>query len=421
MKKHLSRLCIVFSFVAGISCSRNSAGPAPQPNLPVKKINLYYPDSSGKTRGDFELIISTSAGDVLLDTVAVVNKPVQADLHTSATLLDVTVIAYDVRDTVWAVHTFKDVDPTTWVTVAQNDFWLEPVAQNSQRASVVYTHAPDVNTTFWLFGDDMTLPPYSGSYLPANPAFSGVPTLSVSYVHHGNNPVYLCFPSLRLYKYFQPVSGHDIIDLSQMDTSIAADYYQPGYVFTAIELTGVPDTTDLSKNILAYIPIFTYATDSTSFRNFSYPGKYFEKYELRLYAFRNKDYVSFYTWGPTVPASFVYPDASYYSIGSDQGSDFKVNFPSTRPFYYGTEWTGSNIQYDCYAPPDSAETRPLTLLASLKSKKLSGIDFTSLSLGEFYFGISPDFDYGSYFLFRNNPAMTNARKWSQFSFFTHNY
>ncbi|HEV2478523.1 MAG TPA: hypothetical protein VGS79_02620 [Puia sp.] len=78
------------------------------------------------------------------------------------------------------------------------------------------------------------------------------------------------------------------------------------------------------------------------------------------------------------------------------------------------------LLFSCHQRPAVTAHRDTTASAASDTTQVAK-DLTSLSLGEFYFGISPDFDYGSYFLFRNNPAMTNARKWSQFSFYTHNY
>ncbi|MES1160256.1 MAG: hypothetical protein ABUM51_05850, partial [Bacteroidota bacterium] len=284
----------------------------------------------------------------------------------------------------------------------------------------LFTYVPGSATPYWQLADDLTVPAYSGTYSVTDPAYPGVQTLSVSYTHHSNNAVFLFFPYLSLYKYFQPASGKDTIDLSHMDTAVTVNYYNPGYVYTALNVTGVPDTTDPSKNILIYIPTIKVGTDSSALFNLSYPAKYFQKYELKQYAHKGKDYVYYYSYGRSVPSSIQFLDESYYSIHASQNNNFNVSF-SVRPVYYATEWLNASVDYTLYISPDSAQTHPVEQLASLKCRKLNGIDLNDLTLHTFYFEFSPDFNYVDYISFRNNKAKIDARKWSQISSYTRRY
>ena len=88
------------------------------------------------------------------------------------------------------------------------------------------------------------------------------------------------------------------------------------------------------------------------------------------------------------------------------------------PSYYNTQWANNNIYWTWYASPDSTKLNPVGFLTSLKSKRLQGVDLSSLSLSVFGFENAQGLDYPGFFSYVCNPALIKTKRLSSSAMFT---
>jgi hypothetical protein len=186
-----------------------------------------------------------------------------------------------------------------------------------------------------------------------------------------------------------------------MDTAIKVNYYRPGYIFTACNLMGDMDTTNIDRALLLYAPTGGPGGDTTAVQNFCYPPSVVEKYELRIYAHTpdKQNYISYYSYGPQVPPTMPFPDSTGYTLNSILPDHFSFTLLSVSPSYIGTQYltASSKVNWTIFSSPDSTQLHPLSTLSSLNSRMLQGQNLNTLSFYSFGYGTADQLNYQDYF------------------------
>jgi hypothetical protein len=395
MRLLLSFLVIILC----LSCNRTLN----KPNVPPANgltINLTYPEGNPVYGKQIELIISEPGGAILLDSLIPVNTPLKATLHTTQKLVDVTTVVNDSSAGQIYVTTWKAVDPTQWTTPYPNGYNIRDYNTGGTASTLYYTNLPAPLSGDVTFTDGVNSF-WSSSSPSGGSVSSPYGNLTVNYYQHAGNYAYFLFPPQRLYNFHLPAGDADTVDLTHMDTAIKVNYYRPGYIFTACNLVGDMDTTNIDRALLLYAPTFGPGFDTTAVQNFCYPPTLVQKYELRIYAHTpdKQNYLSYYSYGPQVPPAMPFPDSTGYTLNSTQPDDFSVTLLTAKPTYISAEYATSNVDWVIFASPDSTQLHPLSSLSSLNSRMLHQQNLSSLSFASFGYGIADQLNYQDYFSF----------------------
>jgi hypothetical protein len=409
-------LCVV---ILSLSCNRSMNRPAPIPSNGIA-INLTYPENSPDFGKQIELIINEPGGAILMDSMIPVNTPIVTTLHTAVKLVDVTTVVNDSPAAEIYVTTWKAVDPTGWTTPYPNGYNIFDHNASGTNAEIYYANLPAPQSPNIIFSDGVN----GGwsSALPSNgPGSSPYGSLTVNYSRHAGNYAYFCYPTLQLYNFHVPVGDADTVDLSQLDTAIKVNYYRPGWIFTACNLVGDMDTNNIDRALLLYLPTFGPGFDTTAVQNFCYPPTLVEKYELRIYAHTpdQKNYISYYSYGPQVPPTMPFPDSTGYTLNSTLPDNLSFTFLTVRPTYVGTQWStaSSKVNWTMFSSPDSTQLHPLSMLTSLNSRMLQQQNLSSLSYVTFGYGTADQMNYQDYFsLVCNLQRASTSRPGSEVDF-----
>jgi hypothetical protein len=402
-------LCFVVITLC-LSCNRTLN----KPNVPPANslaINLTYPEGDPVYGKQIELIIAEPGGAILLDSLIPVNTPLKTTLKTTQKLVDITTVVNDSSAGQIYVTTWKAVDPTQWTTPYPNGYNIRDYNTSGTAAQLYYRNLPAPWTANVNFADGVnsgwsSAVPSTGS---ATPPYGN---LSVNYSMHAGNYAYFLFPIQKLYNFHIPAGTADTVDLSQMDTAIKVNYYRPGYIFTACNMVGDMDTTNIDRAVLLYAPTFGPGFDTTAVQNFCYPPTLVEKYELRIFAHTpdKQNYLSYYSYGPQVPATMPFPDSTGYTLNSTQPDDFSVTLLTVKPSYISIEYATSNVDWVVFGSPDSTQLHPLSRLSSLNSKMLRQQNLSSLSFASFGYGTADQLNYQDYFSFVCNEQRASTSR-----------
>lgn len=391
-----------------IACHKDHHSPIP-PTPPVTgklNINTSYPDYTG-TFTNFEFIVSEPGGKLLLDTVVAVNTPLTATLSTDATLVNATTVVYNPGYLQYDVNNYRGVNPNTWNIISPPQFYdvMKPTAyQTSSPSTVVYTHPPAVNDptslSNMIMSDFSQVDNLGVPYMPSQVTYQPGVSLTINYYNSGNNTLYLLFPQLGLYNFHNYQSALDSVDLTHMDTAVEITYTKPASTITALSLLrGFLDTTSQTSSVLLYDAFTPGPADV------EYPTKGVQAYELLYTAIStSKEAVTFYFYGPGVPATIPFPASPSYTIVANQSDSFNVQFPGPRPSFYSGNWLAGNTNLTVYASPDSGVVHPLTLLNSLNSKLLSGQSFGNPVVQNLTWEQFPGLDLGGGLAYFFNPS-----------------
>jgi hypothetical protein len=390
---------ILILVTLSLSCNRTMNHPPPIPPNSIA-INLTYPESNPAYGKQIELIINEPNGAILMDSMIPVNTPIVTTLHTTGKLVDVTTVVNDSSAAQIFVTTWKAVDPTGWTTAYPNGYNIQNDNTTSSPASIYYTNIPYNSSPDMLFAPDAggAYTTAEWSYYPSNFLYD---KLFITYNGHPGNYVYLCYPTLKLYNFHLPVTNADTVDLSNMDTAVKVNYYRPGYIFTACNLMGDMDTTNIDRALLLYAPTGGPGGDTTAVQNFCYPPTVVEKYELRIYAHTpdKQNYISYYSYGPQVPSAMPFPDSTGYTLNSTLPDNFSFTLLSVSPSYIGTQYltASSKVNWTIFSSPDSTQLHPLSTLSALNSRMLQGQNLNTLSFYSFGYGTADQLNYQDYF------------------------
>jgi hypothetical protein len=126
-----------------------------------------------------------------------------------------------------------------------------------------------------------------------------------------------------------------------------------------------------------------------------YPAKYFQKYQLNVFAFNNQnENFNYYSYGDSIPAILAFADPSYTFL-STQADSFSVKF-SEKPSIYYYSCDDGWVQYSIYAPPDSVTLHPVSFLKNQGSKNFQIQNFTASRISAFGFNSSQGLNYAAY-------------------------
>jgi hypothetical protein len=383
-------LACLFVAVALFACKKShDVTPAPpvKPTDSTIHINYIYLASSfqmqtGKVT-QIELIINEDSGKILLDTVAAVNTNIIADLKTTSTVVDLTVISFQAYNPAYSVDTYEGIHPAAWSVLPGSDSTIgspPTVPFGAGAASLYYTHVPaqlQAQPYRWTSYADLI----AGSFFNAGDD-------GLSLYGQLNEPAYLVFPNQAMYNFHQVTSTADTVDLSTMDTAVRVKFPRPAqYPVLTATLSGFVDSSNEQSKVV--VSQFESGTDSIVGADLVYPGKkVFQKYEVNLIFtdFGNtSECIYSNDWCDTVDAHPILPDDSYYTLSSTQNNNFSVQFNRLAPGFYLTQWNATNIAWNLFTATDSAVLHPLSFLSSLKSKLLAGQSLNSMKLEAFDF------------------------------------
>jgi hypothetical protein len=381
-----------------------------------------------------ELIVNETGGKVLLDTVFANNGTLSANLQTNDTLVDVTTVGSIVESgfpTVYFVTTWKAVNLARWQTVFPGNYTvpLVKLPPYTAIANLTYINAPYIVTTsttdpyFFnsiLFSDMPLADSYQKASYTPGPGYQG--TVNYQYFQYGNDRDYILFEASGQYKFHTYVTNNDTVDLTEMDTAVMFKFTRPAEYATigSCNLIGYWDTTNYPNSTLLYSLIQGQPINAIA--DVEYPKEQCQAYELNVsFINSNNDGVSWYSYGNTVPSTLSLPDESAYTLSSSTSSLFSLNFTSSQPTYYETQWSEGGVYWTYYAPPDSTTLHPLSTLTALNSKLLQGQSLSSLSLNSFNFATAQGLNYLNYFEYLTDPALLKVRRLPTLVSFTKNF
>jgi hypothetical protein len=400
----LTALALLFCF---LSCQKHNSpapitptGPDTSTTTPPKivdstlAINLTYSDSNGGLGQTYELIISETGGNILLDSVAAFNVPVAVTLKTKQPSVNVSTVIFIPQFNTYTVNIFKAVQPAQWVepTPGAKENLSYP---NSFPAKITYLNVPPTSSNNVLFSD---LPAPGGVEIAYVNGLTDPIQLNIGYPGRPNsdNYAYLLLSNLGQYSYHEIKTNNDTVDLSQMDNAVLVHFSKPSqYTMHLPYLYGYLDSTDFTK-----YQILSVGGDPTAIADLEYPPKNIVPVQNYLvYAdatTTSNESVSYSTFSDSVPTVLPWPTTPIYTLGATQNNSFSITF-SQAPTLYSTIWSAGNTSVLIYAPPDSTTQQPLNLINSLKSKMLQGQSLSALKFAGINYSIAPSVDYNGYF------------------------
>ena len=392
---YCSTLLLIFFFL--LSCKKDG-GPGSSHGSGLE-INLSYQPNNSDVR-NFELIISSKNGIILLDTIGPVDTKISATLKTNDRSFDVTVIHYDSTADQYTANTYTSVNPSSWTIIANGypNYYSPVYGPPFTPATLHYYNAPD-GQPYFINGpvpEQYTITPATG-------------TVDIAYDRHEGNYTYLLFPASGLYNFHMPLTDADSVDLSRMDTAVAVNFAKPAqYQMVFTNLEGFMDTTDLSRYLWLYF--------NFNFNNgydLQYPGKFVQKYEFAAaWSNSQQGYSHYYSFNDTVPAAGSIPflDENNYSIGSGLADSFDIRFINEHPTYYETQWASGKVMWNLFSSPDATVQHPLHLFTTQKSQYMKGQDLSGLALNHLLFENAQGSEYATYFSYMFTPALLHTKR-----------
>jgi hypothetical protein len=397
-----SILFVLFLF----ACSKHSDDQAPpvtppvtNPDSMVISLKPWYRGPASDS-GQYELIISTAEGSILLDTLLDRLKSSPISYKTTNKLVDLTIVEYISFLQKYDVTTYKSVNPSQWDTLRFGNGY-EAIGFSSQTDATLHYY---------------NVPANHGNVMQASSVFGnasyqftgGQATLDLQYPQHTGVPVYLVFPTLALYKLYYPVTLADTVNLATMDTVISRNCTMNStYTLDQLTLSGLLDTMNYAKTIMLYQGNGL----NHNVPNVEYPAKYIEKYQMSLSATNaDKDVIAHFSYGDTVAYNFNFPDQSNYKLLATQKDNFSVQFVNIQPTYYVSQWENNRVSFAIFSSKDSTILSPQKMIDHLKSRShfLSG-DFSDLTIKGFTFETVPNVDYPRYMANTFNSSLRKGR------------
>jgi hypothetical protein len=378
---------IFIIFLTLYSCSKEP-NPAQQ-SIEKKKISLrltYYTDSAYQ---NFELIVSTTGGEVILDTIAKGNTISFIEFYTNEKKLDLSFISYTSNNNKFNVVTYRAVDPTSWDIVEIPEFGYLSINRQSTGSSPIPAFIQYINPPFF------TGPPYftsyiGGSFTIVRYSASGI---NAQYQWRKGIPTYLLLPEQGYYKIHVPQSNKDTVDLAGMRKVNRRPFdFTPAQIGDFAILHGITDTLDRNKDI----ELFNYSINS-KMPELLYPVEPFQKYHFLVGATGiSNELYALYSYGDSIPKIYDLFTAADYSISSTNADNFSVSFKNAKPFYYRTQWESDQMNWQIYSPVEFNQFNPISMLNNMKSKLLVYTNIKSIKLSEFMSERSKTMDYNGY-------------------------
>jgi hypothetical protein len=389
-----------------VACSKHSddtvppvTPPVTNPDSMVVSLNPWFPGQVNDS-SHYELIISSTEGSILIDTLLLKAKSTYISYKTTDKLVDLTTVQYSKFRQKYYVTTYKGVNPSQWDTLILGRGY-EIVGSSSQvQASLHYDNIPA------NYGNEAQFSSIFGT--TGYDFLTGPTTLDVHYEQQPGMPVYLLFPTLALYKFYYPVTLADTVNVAVMDTATRRNFTMSStYALNYLSLSGLLDTTDYGKALLLY----QWDDLRPNGAQVEYPNKYIQKYQLRFGA-RNsdKDRINHFSYGDTVAYNFNFPDKTNYNLLATQKDNFSIQFLNIKPTYYESDWENDKAYYVIFASKDSTTINPQNIMDHLKSRShYLGGDFSDLTIKQFLFETVPNVDYASYVRYMFNSSVRSGR------------
>lgn len=401
-------LCNIFFY----SCSKekDQSPIVPDDGKVAIDLDVVIPTGSRIVNPDdkFELIISSSSGEVLLNSIGLAGGQVFGKFYTREKKLDLTTIYLNASTSKFEVNTYKGVDPTGWDTILP---WFGQRFLNVNKqltmADVQYVNPPGYTGI-----------PHFSSYIGSSYWALDPPTLSgiirVSYTRAVGVPIYLLFPVEGQYKIYVPQTNNDTVDLSVMGRAKRIPFdLSPQQSLLYSTLIGITDTNDVSKSITLY----NVAT-RRQVSDLVYPVQPFQKYFLILKGESSvNELFGFSSFTDSVPKTYNLPTAANYNITSSLVDNFSVNFIGEKPFVYTTKWSSESIDWRIFSSADSTKYQPLSMLKNFKSTLLQNAGIPAFKLSQFSMERSKNINYTQYI----SKNMISSYRWNLKDYVTAEY
>jgi hypothetical protein len=411
MKNTFSIVLTGVIFITAISCSKKDAEidlpEPPKADLISHDLQPYYPRYADGFNSQYELIISTADGEILVDTVTDINASASISFKSTESRVNVTTIGYNKQLSKYEIQTYKGVNPDQWDTLSfglGHRIDLNPTGLVPSK--LVFNNVPNNVGA-----------PYISSYASylgegGSLGYSGT-TIEANYYKCSNTPVYLLLPPLALYSLNYPTKSPDTIRLQKMDTAVQMKFQKnENYDILYFDLVGLVDSTDFSRANDLYNSHINFFNNINNI-DLLYPGKYFQTYQLTAMAINNNNnaIVDHFSYGDSVRTVLNLPSESNYTISSSSYNHFAINFLDITPAYYSTTWTINGVEWKIYASPDSSDLMPHDMMKALQAKSfyLKSINLDNLKLYALTFDNMKNIDFDTYLNFTFNSKRRTKR------------
>ncbi|MFD2247544.1 hypothetical protein [Pontibacter ruber] len=391
------KLLASFFFVCTfLSCdSDKDTAPAPEP---VKTFDFSFRyDTSLEGAKDYELILSDKEGKVLLDTLIAFNANHNLRIKSADTKHNLTTILIDPTNNRYWMETFVQVNPHKWHLQYRYDGSRNPV--EFEKAEITYTNIPfdrDFHFSSRLNGG------YAGS-LSSN-------TLELSFNRLLlRDQAYIMLPSHGKYLFTEITSSQTTVDFTKAGNTEKLKYSKPANItnFSTV-LDGFTKAGDYTSRISLYsssrIPYqeydLQYPPSPNGFEDFNVTASYTDA---------GGYYHQYQQVGKSVPTEIDFAPTSDFSVTKQGFEDFAITFTDDKPSMYKTYWsvyeTGLDLSWNIYSSPDKSSYQPKSFLEGLKSKKLTGVDFSALELKTVTSSKFEGYTYQEYLDLKANPGL----------------
>jgi hypothetical protein len=351
------------------SCDKEPSNPDPIPAPAERQLNLKYikVERDSKT---FELIISDSSGNYLVDTIAPVEEMLTINFKSNETKYNITTIERSEARQSYKVNTYYQVYPDQWALNQRYNFAALGgiITPSPQTSTLTYYNVPTIVTT------DPVLYQFGSSY---GGTFDGSKReIRLNYNRPAPYYSFLLIPSLKLYKFYETVTGNDSVNLSTMDIARSVVYNKPFQLSDSIvSVVGFRKKDDISTYLMLY---FNQPDGYTG--DLLYPPAGVEQYLIQYSAVDKKKETHYsFVLDDKVPASMEFLDDTYLKLTKKADSDFEIEFPRTLPSFYYFTLYDQKFDWKIYLPTGKRKIQLNDKLVDLrKSKMLNTYDFSLL-------------------------------------------
>lgn len=379
------------------SCQKEIRFPE-TPKPVTNQIKLQYVPLHGATTR-FELIITDSVNEVVLDTMLSVNEQHKIEFEEGGYSL--TTIEYDDTEKKYKSRTYIDADASDWV--------IRPVDENQNLGSNNIASGADAKIQYQNVPTYTGFIFYKGSQVQNNSSVSITPMpsqkkIEVAFKRLDQYISYLMIPSLGKYKIHPTTSANDVVDCSQMETAKNINYTKPGNIVNSyINLFGFLNATDYNNGVQLF------HTDPVIFGDdydLVYPDKGIARYFFYgLFADSDGGQYTYNSFNDAVPQTLDFVDASYFDVVANQPGDFEISFLKDAPSLYYLSYNSSKLQHIIYAAPDQNSINPSQFAAALaQSELLGGESLAGYKVDHVAYYKADNYSYPAYLNYIFSPA-----------------
>jgi hypothetical protein len=415
MKTLNTKLLIVLSLgLLFLSCKKEK-----DPSFQIKQqptehlVNLSFVDNVASS--NYELIITDSNGNSLLDTIMLVNKIATAKFLSNETKFNITTIELS-DNRYYNVKTYYQVNPSQW-NINQNFIQVHQpkTADVGIGPHIYYKDVPKLDPLLLSF------PLYTGGN--EGTYNRNANTVSMDYSKPDPYYSYISIPSLGLYKFHQTVTSHDTVSLAKMD-SLSSITYPVNFAvspYNTRELIGYTKKNDYSTYTKLWDDQYDYWK---TYGDFMYPSTGVEQYLLR-YTIFDDNLSAHYSQvlSDKMPTTLEFLDDSYVKVMKNNPNNFEITFPKAKPSVYGLYFSSTvtdSLNWMVLLPSDKTTLNGTGKLVDLKkSKLLKTFDFSSVVPMAVELTKADDYNYYDYLNIIFDPKASNSpqkiMKWMDFT------